>query len=351
MRKDKGETPLLAVLLVLTIPSSIASLTVGARAQSDEKVVALVDGRRITQKEVDDSIASQLLPLQQQLQALRRKALDNLILRAILEGEAKKRGVSVEELRRQLTAGRVEVPASQVEQLYLENAATFAAMSPDEAKERLRLDLESQARMRNYREALARLKAASAVELLPEGSESLSVGGLDGAPARGPAGASVIIVEFADFQCPYCKTSQATVRRVLQEYGSKVRLVFKHLPLTDVHPQALPAARAAFCAGEQGSFWQYHDALFAAEELSPEAFDKLAARLGLSLPEFTSCLDSESSRAAVIGDVREARRVGIDGVPAFVVNGKLVRGAVSFEEFKAIIERELSPARAIPPSP
>lgn len=351
MRQDKGESPLLAALLVLTIPSLIVSLTVVARAQSDEKVVAVFNGRRITQKEVDDSIASQLLPLQQQLQALRRKALDNLILRALLEGEAKKRGVAVEELRKQLTAGRVEVPAGLVEQLYLENAATFAAMSPDEAKERLRLDLESQARMRNYREALARLKEAAAVELLSEGSESLSVGGLDGAPARGPAGAAVTIVEFADFQCAYCKTSQATIRRVLQEYGSKVRLVFKHLPLTDAHPQALPAARAAFCAGEQGSFWQYHDALFAAEELSPEVFHRSAAHLGLSLAEFESCLDSETSRAAVIDDAREARRIGIDGTPAFVVNGKLVRGAVSFDEFKAIIERVLSPARAIPPSP
>ena len=322
-----------------------------ARAQSEEKVVAAVNGRQITQTEVDDSIAAQLLPLQQQLQALRRKALDNLILRALLEGEAKKRGVSVAELRRQLTAGPVDVPPGEVEQLYLENAETFAAMSPDEAKERLRLDLESQARMRNYREALARLRAASAVETLSEGAKSLSVGGLDGAPARGPAGAPVTVVEFADFQCAYCKTSQATIRRVLQEYGSQVRLVFKHLPLTDAHPQALPAARAAFCAGAQGSFWPYHDALFAAAELSPEAFAKLAARLGLRLPEFTSCLDSETSRAAVIDDMREARRIGIDGTPTFVVNGQLVRGAVGFDEFKAIIERELSPARAIPPSP
>src|SRR5215207_3100824 len=187
---DKGQRPgpAPALLLILTVASSLMTAATPVHAQTGEQVVALVNGREITRKEVDDAVGSELLPLQRQLDALRRKALDNLILRAILEDEAKRRGLAVEELRKQLTAGRVEVPASRVEQLYLENAATFAAMSPDEAKERLRLDLESQARMRNYREALARLKEAAAVELLSEGPQRLSVGGLEGAPARGPAG-------------------------------------------------------------------------------------------------------------------------------------------------------------------
>jgi hypothetical protein len=199
---------------LLTLAAGVGGGGTPTYAQSAEGVVAVVNGRRITQEEVDSSIASQLLPLQEQIHALRKKALDNLILRAILEAEAEKRGVSVEGLRRQLTAGKVEVTPSQVEQLYLENAATFAAMSPDEAKERLRLDLESQARMRNYREALAELKEAAAVELLLAEPGVLTVGGVEKAPARGGERASVVIVEFSDFQCSYCKSAQDALKRV-----------------------------------------------------------------------------------------------------------------------------------------
>lgn len=330
-------------LSLLTFALGVGAAT-PVRAQRGDVVVAVVDGRRITQKEVDDSITSQLLPLQEQIHALRKKALDNLILRTILEAEARRRGVSVEGLRRDLTAGRVDVAPSQVEQLYLENAATFAAMSPDEAKERLRLDLESQARMRNYREALAKLKEAASVDLLLDEPGPLSVGGVETAPSLGAERAPVVIVEFSDFQCSYCKSAQAALKRVLQDYRGRVKLIFKHLPLTDTHPQAMPAAQAAFCAGRQGAFWQFHDALFASENLSPEAFDGMAARLNLNSAEFKTCLGSEAARAAVVGDVQEARRIGINGAPAFVINGRLVRGAVSFEGFKDIIERELRSA-------
>ena len=334
----------LSFLSLLTLAAGAGGTATPTHAQPEGGVVAVVNGRRITQKEVDSSIASQLLPLQEQIHALRKKALDNLILRAILEAEAERRGVSVEGLRRQLTAGKVDVAPSQVEQLYLENAATFAAMSPDEAKERLRLDLESQARMRNYREALAKLKETASVDLLLDEPGLLSVGGVETAPSLGPERAPVVIIEFSDFQCSYCKSAQATLKRVLQDYRNHVKLIFKHLPLTDTHPRALPAAQAAFCAGRQGSFWQFHDALFASENLSPEAFDEIAARLNLNSAEFKTCLDSEAARAAVIGDVQEAKRIGITGTPAFIINGRLVRGALSFEGFKDIIERELRAA-------
>lgn len=350
MSRNKRATPIRFVLLVLMTATTIITVAAPVYAQTGEEVVAVVNGRRIKQKEVDDTIAAQLLPLQQQINALRKKALDNLLLRAILEDEAKKRGISVEDLRKQLTAGEVEVSPSQVEQLYLENASTFAAMSPDEAKERLRLDLESQARMRNYRDALSKLKETSHIESRLEGPRLLTVSGVDIAPSQGPKGALVTIIAFSDFQCSYCKSAHATIKRVLQEYGNNVRLIFKHLPLTDTHPQALPAAQAAFCAGEQGSFWPYHDALFASETLSSEAFAKMAAQLDLNLPKFKACLDSEVSRATIIKDAQEARRIGITGTPAFIINGNLFRGALSFEDFKGIIERELKSNRNSPPN-
>ena len=127
----------------------------------------------------------------------------------------------------------------------------------------------------------------------------------------------------------------------MRAYGARARLVFKHLPL-DMHAEAFASARAAFCAGEQGLFWQYQDALFSSPDLSAESLNKIASDLGLKQPQFQTCLNSEAARAVVIRDVQEAKRLGINSTPTFIINGKLVRGAIGFDDFKAIIERELS---------
>lgn len=327
--------------LLLLVLSALSLLTAEpARAQTDEKVSAVVNGRRITQKEVDDSIISQLLPLQQQIYELRKKALDNLVAKELLEAEAKRRGVSVEELRRSLTEGKVEVSPAEVEAVYAENASMFASMGSDEARERIRLDLESQARMRNYRAALSKLRESAKVEIhLEEVRLPVTAGG--DAFSRGPKGAPVTIVEFSDFQCPYCRGVQPALKQVVKDYGDDVRLIFKNLPLADIHPQAMPSALAAVCAGEQGAFWQYHDALFASDDLSSGGLNKLATGVGLNLPQFKSCVDSEKARSAVLADVQEARRMGIQGTPAFIINGKLVSGAISLGDFRRLIEREL----------
>jgi protein-disulfide isomerase len=119
-----------------------------------------------------------------------------------------------------------------------------------------------------------------------------------------------------------------------------VRLVFKHLPL-EGHRNSLPAARAAYCAAEQERFWQFHDGLFAARELSSGYFSELALSLGLGREKFAECLGAERSRTAVVKDIEAAKRYRIDSTPSFLINGKLVKGAVPLAEFQALIEREL----------
>lgn len=326
--------PLLALFVVLLLTA------LPVCAQTGEEAYAVVNGQRITQKEVDDSIISQLLPLRQQIYELRKKALDNLIVRELLESEAKRRGVSVDELRRSLTEAKVEVSPADVEKVYAENASVLAAMGADEAKERIRLDLEGQARMRNYRAALSKLRESAKVEVHLEDVRLPVTAGAE-AFSRGPKGAAVTIVEFSDFQCPYCRGVQPALKQVIKDYGTDVRLVFKNLPLADIHEQATPSALAAVCAGEQGSFWQYHEALFASEDLSSASLNKIAESVGLSLPQFKSCLDSEKARSAVLADVQEARRMGISGTPAFIINGKLISGAISLGEFRRLINLEL----------
>lgn len=308
------------------------------KAQSNSEIEALVNGRTITQRDIDDSVTGQLFPLQQQIYVLRKTALENLIVKAVLEEEAKKRGVSIEELRKSLTAGKVEVSQSEVEKAYLENATAFAQMSPDEAKERIRLDMESQARMRLYREALKKLREQAKVEIKFGESGISAINVSPEGPAIGATQASVIITEFSDFQCPYCRESFKINKQILQAYGDNVKLIFKHLPL---HSRSFPAARASFCANEQKRFWEYHDALFATEDMSDEGLSKTAEKLDLNMPKFNACLTSETSRQAVLKDLQEAKRLGIDGTPTFIVNGKMFRGAIGLEDFKQIIENEL----------
>jgi predicted DsbA family dithiol-disulfide isomerase len=309
--------------------------------QTPETVLARVNDKEITQKQVDDSIAAQLYPLQQQLYAIRKAALENLVTRKILESEAAARGVPVEELRKQLTQGEIRVTDAQVEDAYKQNASFFASMSSDEARERLRLDLENQARMKNYRAGLEALRKKWIVSI--DFSPPVFVSDLDDgiSPARGSANARLTIVEFSDFECPFCKQVQSTLKQIVEGYGRDVRFVFKHLPL-EGHRNSFPAARAAYCAAEQDRFWQFHDALFSAQDLSPPALERIASDLGLASERFKTCFNSEQSRAAIVKDLEAAKLFRIDSTPSFIVNGKLIKGALSFADFRKIIEQELS---------
>jgi protein-disulfide isomerase len=313
-----------------------------ARGQTSETIVASVNGVPITQQQVDDTVAARIYPLQQQLYAIRKSALDNLIVARLLEVEAGARRVSVDELRRQLTQGEINVTRRQVDEVFAQNASFFASMSPDEARERLRLDLENQARMKHYRAALEGLRKKWPVTVvLPQ--PVFARGPLDDgvSPARGAVKPVVTIVEFSDFECRFCRDVQPTLKQVIESYGKDVRLVFKHLPL-EGHRNSLPAARAAYCAGEQDRFWQFHDALFAAGPLSSDVFDRIAQELGLGLKRFKECLSAEQSRAAVVKDLETARLFRVDSTPSFLVNGKLLKGALSFTDFQKVIERELN---------
>jgi protein-disulfide isomerase len=313
-------------------------------AQAQETVVATVAGREITLKQVDESVIASVVPLQQQLYAIRKVALENLITARVLEREARAQSVSLDELRRRLTRGEINVTRAQVEEAYAQNASFFAAMSPDEARERLRLDLENQARMKHYRagiEALRRKWTVAVNLVAPVPGPEVDVGG---SPWRGAAKPVVTIVEFSDFECPFCRQVQDPLKRIVERYAGEVRLVFKHLP-SEGHRNSLLTARAAYCAGEQDRFWQFHEALFASRSLSESVVGEIAARLGLSGEKFQSCLGAERSRTAIVKDIETARRYRVDATPGFLINGRLVKGALSFADFQVLIEREINQAK------
>jgi protein-disulfide isomerase len=160
-------------------------------------------------------------------------------------------------------------------------------------------------------------------------------------PIRGPARAPVTLVVFSDFQCPFCARVEPTLAQVRQAYGNQVRIVWKHQPLS-FHTNALPAAEAAEAAREQGKFWEFHDRLFANQQLlSRETYERHARELGLDMKRFRAALDTGKFRARVQEDQALANSVGAQGTPTMFVNGERVVGAVPFEQVKGAIDRAL----------
>ena len=163
-----------------------------------------------------------------------------------------------------------------------------------------------------------------------------------GRPAQGPEGAPIEMIEFSDFQCPYCLKANPTVMQVLKTYGDRIRFVYRNFPLPN-HPNARPAAEAAQCANEQGKFWPYHDRLFAlGGRLSDEDLKRAATDSGVDTAKFDNCVATHKYKADVDADVAAGEAAGVDGTPAFFINGRVLTGAQPFEAFKQIIDEELA---------
>jgi protein-disulfide isomerase len=150
------------------------------------------------------------------------------------------------------------------------------------------------------------------------------------------------MVEFADFECPYCLRAFPTVKQVIAAYGDKVRLVYRNYPLPQ-HPNARPAAEAAQCANDQGKFWPYHDKLFGDPTKLGEAdLKKTAAELGLDTERFNTCFDAHIHQSRIEADIKAANAAGMAATPSFFINGRPLIGAPPFEDFKRIIDEELA---------
>ncbi|MCT7983182.1 thioredoxin domain-containing protein [Laspinema sp. A4] len=165
-------------------------------------------------------------------------------------------------------------------------------------------------------------------------------------PLKGSPQKNIVIVEFSDFQCPFCAQAHATVNQFMAKHQSEVTLTYKHLPLTQIHAQALPAAQAAWAAQQQGKFWEYHDALFQQQEQLGEAlYGTIAQTLNLDLEKFNSDRQSETAQAAIEEDLMLARKLGINGTPFFFMNEEPFSGAIELSEMETILARIKSAGR------
>jgi protein-disulfide isomerase len=306
--------------------------------------LAEVNGEAIEPEELERAVAGKLAHLEEQIYQLKRYELDALVAQRLLAIEAKKRGVSVLDLENQeitLKAGRVTEP--EIEAFYNENKASLQGAGA-ELRQKIRVYLQAQkvAARRDLYLELLRSQAKILIRLQPPAAARLDVK-IAGAPSRGMANAAVTIVEFSDFECPFCKQAHPILIQVLEKYRGKVNLVYRDFPLDMIHPQARRAAEAARCAHEQRKFWDYHDVLFTqAPRLAPDDLKRYAREVSLDADKFDACLSSGMHKAGVQRDIDEGTRLGVTGTPAFYINGRPLQGYQPLQAFARVIDEELA---------
>ena len=310
---------------------------IGDQEVSREELLAAADAA-LEEHEIE------FLRCQAQANRDRHDALDTelrqLVFRRLLALEAARTGTTVAALEADIAAAAEPVGNSDIETFYERNQARIGRPLAEIAGQ-IRDFLERQALVDAREEFFAALEVRFAVEyrLDPLRFEVAA----DGFAARGAPDAAVTIIEFSDFECPFCVRVQPTLDRVLEAYAGRVRVVYRHFPLVAIHPRAWKAAEASLCAGEQDRFWEYHDLLFAEQHAVDVAdLKEKARRLGLAGADFDACLDSGRHHEAVRIDLRAGTAVGVSGTPAFFVNGRFLSGAVPFDHFSELIDDELA---------
>jgi protein-disulfide isomerase len=305
-------------------------------------VVAEVNGAPILASELDARAAGRLVRVRQEEYELRKQALDELIAERLVAAEAARRKVSPEQLARQeVDAKAATLPQAQLEAVYEQNKARFAGQTREQSLARIRevLGERAKAERRAAWEKELRDAARVAVRLdVPRAAVAIPAG----APSTGPANAPVTMVEFTDYQCPYCHRAQAVVDQLLSRYSGRIRFVHLDFPL-DGHPGAVPAARAARCAGEQGRFWEYHrDLMTAPGALDTADLARRADTLKLDRASFDACVSSGRHDDAIQASLRQGEELGVSGTPAYFVNGRIIGGARPLESFTEVIDAELA---------
>jgi protein-disulfide isomerase len=341
------------IVASLSALSLVLVLAPDSGAQTTSRTLALVNGVAVTEAEVRKTAATDLEALETkrlQFEATSKSeehgivetALDGLIADRVLRAEAEKQGLSVDQLvETEVDAKKVPPTQKEMTDLYNANRSRLAGVSEAAGREQVRSFLEQNsfnAALEAYVEGLRESYGVRS-ELDPYRVDLDT----EGHPSMGLGDAPITIVEFSDFECPFCRHALPALKQIDEAYGDKILLVFRQFPLNNIHPRAQKAAEASLCAHEQGEFWTMHDLLFAEPvELEVASLKAKAAGLGMDTGAFNSCLDSGKNADEVHQDIQAGVVVGVTGTPAIFINGRIVTGAQPFETYAEIIDDELA---------
>lgn len=341
-------TRFLSALTLLCFAACTQQLS--ENAGGDSTPAGRLDGVDITVGEVDAWIKEELFRNasgdgnETKLHELRSQAIENLINERLVAREAKIRGIEPDQLMEDEANRRMAVGDAEILEFWERNKASMGKLDFEAAAVQIRGHLQRQKGPQAARAFVQELRKNADIEVMfkvPRTEVAAS------GPALGPEDAPVTIVEFSDYECPFCARAEPIISEVLKRYEGKVRFVYRHFPLDSIHKNARGASEAAACANEQGKFWPYHARLFAGgADLSAAGLESHAEAVEADLDAFRACVQERRTKDIVETDLAEGRSAGVTGTPAFFVNGIVLKGAQPVDEFVRIIDAELAAAAA-----
>ena len=331
-------------LVAFVLPACAGEKSATAKPAGDPKAapVAEVNGKTFTMSDLEESLAPQLARLDQQRQQLLEQGLDRFVEQKLMETEAAARGIDVLALQQAEIQAKIgEVSDADVNAWFQENQARVGNRPLEQIAPQIKQYLAQQRGQTAKDDFVKSLRAKYKTRILMDVAR-IEVAEAGGPAKGGAAGAPITIVEFSDFQCPFCGRVNPTLLQAKEKYGDKLRIVFRQFPL-NIHPMAPKAAEASLCANDQGKFWEMHDALFADQQkLAVDDLKAKAASIGLDKAKFDTCLDSSAMAAKVAKDLEDGQKYGVSSTPSLFVNGRLIAGAVGIDDLSKVIDDELA---------
>lgn len=328
-------------LIALGLGIAMGAFSIPAVGQDDASVVAEIAGRKITADELEQKESGKLLQAKYKYYLAERDALEQYIDNQLLDMQAKKEGVTLDELFKRHVAANIPEPTEDQLRFYFEGVQT------EESYETARPNIISTVHQLRAKKAqaayIADLRAQYGVVV--ELNQPSAQAEVANEPRLGSEKAPVQIVEFADYECPYCQKVNDDLKKLREQFGDQVSLVYKDFPLP-MHNFASRAAEAARCAGVQGKFWEYHDSLFETKKLHTTELKQEARALKLDGDRFDKCLDSGEQTAVVKKDSDEALKLGLSGTPSFFINGHFMTGSIGYDKLRETVSLALVQANA-----
>lgn len=315
------------------------------KAAVKEGVAAKAGEVEVTNAELMNGIESEVFEHESKAFEVKFNKLRSILLEKLVEKDPRKKGISSDEFLSKYIAKDVNISEKEIEAFIKDQNIPAEHLNP-QVREKIKNYLEIERKKEAVDLWLADQTKKSPVEVyIPKPRRPTFPLEVGSAPFAGDKDAKVVIVEFSDFQCPFCAKGADLLKKIKEKYGKKVKVAFKQFPLP-FHNHAEKASVASLCANEQSSehFWKMHDEMFANQEtaLDPEGLKKTAKKIGLKIEAFDKCLADNKFLSQVKADIEEGKKIGVKSTPTFFVNGQLVNGAQPMEVFAEIIDEELA---------
>ena len=333
--------PSMALFLSCSNRESVASesgINFVKKEGTNPNVVGKYDGKDITAADLEKA-SPEIFESKVRLYQAQKRGMEEYVRNMVLEGLAKKANLPMDEfMKKEMETSKKKITAKEVDEFLKKNNVADTSKVPDHVKDQVRGLLHMQ-------KVVADGSKGNVAEIYLKRPQAPSlVIKTDGEPMWGDKDAAVTIVEFSDFQCPFCSKGKDRLNELKKMYGKKIRVFFKQFPLP-MHPDARPAAEASLCVNEQGAdkFWKFHDAAFEHQDkLNAEGLKEHAKTAGVDMKKFEECVAAKKYAKNVDASMEEARKLGVDSTPTFYVNSQPVHGALPVAEFKEIIDEALA---------